>query len=270
MYLRDALVAESFLRLGPTNQVGKGHKERTSALMYFFACCAAFEKHGCPLDLNPDTTPGLRNRRTVEIEYTRVVTVSPVTFGKAVYVNTLGKVATSTIFPEKAISSNFFTVPLKNASRTSTVFEYPKRPAPILSMGEAATGMPWGLDLHQDWKANLPRFSADAVGSTPFTDLAVFVLRDEANENVGSLIDWASSRIASKFGSKVGSYWEAKLTMEKVLARHTENAFQEQAPGSGRFAIPAAGVARLESLTKNQLLQRVKELEARLRTATEP
>ena len=76
------------------------------------------------------------------------------------------------------ISSNFFTVPLKKGSQSAKVYFYPNRPVPVLKLGQVATGITWGISYFEDWIKNLPELLVDVKSSSPFTDLAVFVLKD--------------------------------------------------------------------------------------------
>lgn len=67
------------------------------------------------LDLNPDSLEGKDNRKQVEVEYTKTDLLEK-TRDDFKQVTELGKIDVGGTTPEKRISSNFFTVPLKKAS----------------------------------------------------------------------------------------------------------------------------------------------------------
>ena len=154
-YLNSELVCKSFERLSSQITTGKSHLERTSVLMVFFAVNAACKNLDVDsLDLNPATLQGRNTRKSVELEFTKLVLVGN-THGGIKQVIELGKIDEDGTSPEKRISSNFLTVPLKRASDQTAPYYYPRRPkAPLLKMGPAATGRKWGIDYHDDWMSN--------------------------------------------------------------------------------------------------------------------
>ncbi|HYC79862.1 MAG TPA: hypothetical protein VEC17_02455, partial [Candidatus Binatia bacterium] len=81
--------------------------------MYFCALDAVCKKKGVDaLDLNPNRTEGKDNRKLIELEFAKIALLSrnnDVLF----QVTELGKIQRNGNEPEKRISSNFLTVPLK-------------------------------------------------------------------------------------------------------------------------------------------------------------
>jgi hypothetical protein len=228
LYLNTKLVELSFKRLAPRSTAGKKSLERTSALMYFLAFDAAVKNLDyCPLDLNPRSVEGKNNRNEVELEYVKLVQLKPSEDGQVRHIVTLGRIDKGGNSPEKRISSNFFTVPVKKASEASTVYNYPNRPAPLLKMGLTATDMKWGVDYHDDWETSLPKLLVELKGSSPFTDLAIFVTRnDPLPEGTIKLNDALSYAVHNRFSEKLAIYWVKRMDAEKVFFKHGEYPFQ--------------------------------------------
>src|SRR5690606_35170148 len=170
--------------------------------MYFLAFDAVCKKvDNTLLDLNPDKPNGKNNRKAIELEFTKLVLLDR-SHGQIRQVSELGKVDCKSKDPEKRISSNFLTVPLKRASGQAGNFYYPQRPStPLFKMGPAATGLKWGLKYYEDWMDNLPKLLSEIKDSTPFTDLAIFVFRDASIDAPvsSSLIDVLRPLITARF-----------------------------------------------------------------------
>jgi hypothetical protein len=262
MHLKNDLVSLAFRRLdGPKD--GKTHLERTSAVMYFLAVCASLIKtQQSTLDVNPGTSRGLSNRKALELEYAKLVMLNRAADGQARTVFALGRVTTGGRTPEKAISSNFLTVPVKNASRSSAAYQYPKRPAPLLVIGKVATGETWGIGLHENWRNHLPRFFEELKSNTPFTDMAVFMLRDNSiAPSMGTLQRAVEAAFETRFGPDVSEYWSRKISAEKIFSRHTQDPFHSGDPSSNRFDEGTSGSGDLDALSKKELIERVHRLE---------
>ncbi len=204
--------------------------ERTSSLMYFLAFDAALKNTGqSSLDFNPKKSEGKENRRLIELEFAKLVLLGKID-GIIYQVFELGKICDNPKSPEKRISSNFLTVSLKKASEQSRPFSYPSRPAaPLIEMGESATGFKWGMKLHNDWRQNLPMFFSEIVEPTVFTDLAFFVLRDFSIQSGGPMnyIQALSLLLKEKFTSELSTLWIEKIKKEQVLVKHIINPFTE-------------------------------------------
>lgn len=228
VYLSSHQVSVSFKRLSSRKTNGKTHLERTSVLMYFLAFDAVCKKTELSmLDLDPDKLEGKSNRKAIELEFTKLVLLDRA-YGKIRQVSELGKIDCDSKDPEKRISSNFLTVPLKKASDHNEKFIYPKRPsAPLFKMGASATGLKWGLEYHEDWMNSFPKLLSEIKDSTPFTDLAIFIMRDsviEGNNSV-NLIDSLKQLISKRFSIRVSKFWIERIEKEKVLAKHTSNPY---------------------------------------------
>lgn len=223
-YINSNQVLTSFKRLASRDAEGKLALERTSALMYFLAFDAASKKaeQSC-LDLNPERTTGKNNRKSMEFEFTRLVLIGK-DREKTLQISELGKFSSQKTPPEKRISSNFFTVPLKKASEQAEPFYYPGRPAHLLQMGKAATGIKWGMRFHDDWRENLPKFLVQITGSTAFTDLAFVAVRDEAlpPSATKNYLEALEFLLKERHSSELAGFWIDRLKKEKVWAQISE------------------------------------------------
>lgn len=262
MYFSSDQVSVSFKRLVSRKRNGKTHLERTSCLMYFLAFDAVCKNVGLSrLDLNPEKTEGKNNRKAIELEFTKLVLLDR-NQGKIRQVSELGKIDCTAKDPEKRISSNFLTVPLKKASEQSDPYFYPKRPsAPLIKLGQSATGLKWGIEYHQDWSSNLPKFLSEIKEPTPFTDLAVFVMRDTTiRTGAKNYADALAVAIKERFSSELSQFWIERIEKEKVMVRHISEPFSDT---HQPFAKPSqqVPVSRFESLNRDDLISYIAHLE---------
>lgn len=271
VYLNPKLVEISFNNLAPTTNGGKKHLERTSALMYFLAFDAAVKKlNCCPLDLDPKTINGKTNRDIMSLEFVKFVLLKKSSDHKVRQVSALGQVELGGPEPEKRISSNFFTVPVKKASESAKAYEYPSRPASLLKIGAIATGLKWGIDYHDNWCSNFPKFLTEMKGRTPFTDLAVFIFRNEPlQEGYGNLRETLSRAMYGRFGGDLAAFWSQRMDMEKVFFKHGDDPFRDNHQDALTESTFSAigGVSdreALQSLDKAMLIDRVVYLEGLL------
>jgi|GEM_PF-3823322 len=261
MYLSSEQVSASFKRLSSRKPEGKTHMERTSALMYFLAFDAVSKAKGSsPLDFDPEKNEGKNNRKLIELEFTKLVLLNKAK-GKIVQVSELGKIDNIGKDPEKRISSNFLTVPLKNASDHSTPYSYPKRPAtPLMKLGEAATGLKWGIDYFDKWKVNLPILLSDIKQSTTFTDLAIFIFRDTFFEDgLQEYKEALSSAIKTKFTSQLSEFWSEWIEKEKLFVKHIKSPFSIEHQPFGRNI--TTDQSKYNSLDKDVLINHITYLE---------
>ncbi|MCF8723334.1 hypothetical protein LQ236_001354 [Nitrospina gracilis] len=265
------MIELSFKRLAPISSAGKKPLERTSALMYFLAFDAAVKKLGCcPLDMNPRSIKGKNNRQVMELEFIKLMQLKPSEDKEARHVVVLGKVEKGGTPPEKRISSNFFTVPVKKASESAEACNYPNRPAPLLKMGSAAARIKWGIDYHNDWKTNLPKLLVELKGNTPFTDLAVFVTRnDPIPKDYTKVHEALSFAIRNRFGQDLATFWEKRMDAEKVFVKHCEDPFRSSYSDpltADAFTMECNGSDRaaLKTLDKDVLADRIVYLEGLL------
>lgn len=262
------LVSNAFKRLSSRKREGKTHLERTSAIMYFLAVDAACKELGLPsLDLNPDTLDGKNNRKQVELAFTKLVLVDSSASG-ILQVAELGRIESGGTSPEKRISSNFLTVPLKKASGQMDSYFYPRRPkAPILKMGPASTGMLWGIKYHEDWQNNFPKLLTEIKEPTPHLDLAIFLLRDQPIEAAIPDVETAlKAGLKRRFSIEVAEYFIQKINQETIFARHLGTPFSSQ---YRKFAEKYKNEPTVDSnygkMKKSELVERVMELERLMR-----
>jgi hypothetical protein len=260
MFIKADAVKNSYSRLKSNNQSGKSYQEKTSCLMYFLAFDIFAKKQNINvIDLKPKSI----ERKQLALEYAKLVILGKdPTIGTQQIVE-LGLVERGNKDPEKRISSNFFTVPLKKASNVSEASDYPNRPAPILSLGNIRTGIKWGISYHKDWKTNLPKFLSDISGNTPFTDLAIVLSRN--NQLPDNSADWQKSLINSIneiFSTALSSYWCDKLKDEKRFARHiTNDCFFSKSLESINYSSGSTRRVILRTNNKDELIERVLYLE---------
>lgn len=266
-YLSPELVCKAFKRLSSRNITGKVHLERTSVLMYFLSVDATCKYLGvCDLDLNPDSLEGKNNRKQVELEFTRLVLVGNSHEGLKQVIE-LGKIDKAGISPEKRISSNFFTVPLKKASDQIKPYSYPRRPnAPVLKMGLTATGKKWGVGYHDDCMSNLLVILTAIKSSTPLLDLAVFVCKDCIfSDDFHDLVPALGDQLEKRFTKKMADLWVSRIEKEKVLARHIDIPFVDHYLSFASFYKESPATANCyKKMKKSELINRIHQLESML------
>lgn len=265
-YFSAQQVSSSFKRLSSRKTEGKTHLERTSVLMYFLAFDAVCKKKDTNiLDLDPEKIEGRNNRKAVELEFTRLVLLHR-SYGKIRQVCKLGEIDSHGTDPEKRISSNFLTVPLKRASDQSDPYYYPRRPpAPLFRMGLAATRKKWGLGYHTNWADHLPIFLSEIKDSTQFTDLAIFVLR-ESPISLNDATDYLSaltSLIDGRFSNQLASFLIARIEKEKLFVKHIVQPFADNYEPFVKFP-KGAEENRFGKLERKDLLSYIGYLESTL------
>lgn len=266
MYFSEDQVSLSFKRLASRKRTNgkktKTHLERTSVLMCFLAFDARCEStKTARLDMDPDKPEGKDNREAISREFTKLVLLDP-TPRKIKQVLELGKIAGGGKAPAVRLSSNFLTVPLKKATEQSGAFFYPKRPpsTPMIRLGQAATGLKWGMEYHQDWPTSLPKLLSEVKESTPFTDLAVFVMRDTKLTG-GDYVEALSNAINTRFSDQLAKFWIEKIKKEKLLARHIlENPFSSTHQAFAR-SMQTSQTNSLDTVTRDELLEYISHLE---------
>lgn len=266
MYFSADQVSLSFKRLASRKRADgkktKAHLERTSVLMCFLAFDTRCKVANLTrLDMNPDKPDGKANREAIALEFAKLVLLDP-TPRKIKQVLELGKVSNAGKDPANRLSSNFLTVPLKKATEQSGVFFYPKRPpsAPMIRLGQAATGLKWGMEYHQDWPTSLPKLLSEIKDSTPFTDLAIFVMRDTRLTGP-DYIEALSNAIKERFSSQLAQFWVQRIKNEKVLARHIlVNPFSSTHQAFAR-STQTVSVNRFDTVTRDKLIEHISNLE---------
>lgn len=266
MYFSQEQVFVSFKRLASRKKADgkktKTHLERTSVLMCFLAFDARCRGANLTrLDMNPDKIEGKGNREAIGLEFAKLVLLDP-TPRKIRQVLELGKVSSGGKDPAERLSSNFLTVPLKKATEQSGAFFYPKRPpsAPMIKLGQVATGLKWGMEYHEDWPSSLPKLLSEVRESTPFTDLAIFVMRD-THLTGNDYIEALSIAINERFSSQLAQFWIQRIKNEKVLARHIlENPFSSTHQAFAR-STQTASANRFDGATRDELLEYITHLE---------
>jgi len=187
-------------------------------------------------------------------------------------VSILGEIDENGNTPEKRISSNFFTVPLKKASQISAEFVYPHRPSPVFKMGELSTGLSWGVDYFDEWDKNLPKLLSDTKSRTPFIDLSLFVFRcSEIPSNSKDLWPVLFELIRKRFSNRLSSFWCKRISSEKVFWQKPKDLFQQTfLPALLSFKEQEISISKrrdlLLNLRQDRLIDRILYLEDLLNT----
>ena len=269
MYFAAEQVSVAFDRLsfktGTDGRRRKAPQERTSALMCFLAFDATCKREDLnQLDMDPEKPAAKSNRDFVAVEFAKLVTLEAKD-NNFKQVLELGKIADGGTDPTKRLSSNFFTQPLKKATEQSGVSVYPKRPpaTAIIKLGHAATGLKWGMGYHEDWPISLPKLLSEVKGSTPFTDLAIFVMRDTkltGNNYVDALV----AALNERYSESLSTFWVDMIKKEKIFVRHiVKNALADMHQPFARSAISNL-IDDIKSKTREELLDYILRLEALL------
>jgi hypothetical protein len=263
-YLNPLLVQESFGRLASKSGEGKAHLERTSAVLYFLAFDAACNRtQRFELDFDPDRLEGKNNRKLLELEFAKLVLLDT-EHGQPIQFSEFGKIDAANIAPEKRISANFLTVPLKKATSQSDPYYYPKRPnAPLLKMGAVATQKKWGMARHEDFERNLFIIMSTARSSTPAYDLCVLIFRDSTFPvSQYDIFSGLSEQLEKKFTPDVAALLRKRIDKEKVLIKSEHAAFVEHYSNFVKAIKNNRSVDdRYQSMSKHELIAIIQELE---------
>ncbi len=258
MYISASAVCESFQRLKASVQSGKSFQEKTSSLMYFLAFDVLSKKNG---STTIDFPPKSHSRRDMALEFSRFVLLKKQR-GITQQIAELGVVELGGRDPEKKISSNFYTVPLKKASENPGMSPYPNRPAPLLQLGTISSNCNWSIMLHPNWKSNLPIFLQDVTGNSPFTDLAVLVCRNDQLDDFDDWRDAIFSVLKKKFTAEVAAFWIEKIESEKLFVKHLKNeSFFSAELQTANLCSGASRKVVLRGMKKDDLVNRVLYLE---------
>ena len=238
MFVSDETLRISFGRLTSSNSTGKVGTERTSALMYFLAFDLLVTRvlPGQPacVDLDPDTNKGRYNREMFVAQFMRLVTISQ---EPLLQIQSFGVVTQGSTPPEKRASANFLTTPLKRASQAAEAQAYPKRPAPLLELGQTEANVRWGVRRHPKWRTNFGRFITETRSNTPFIDLAVVVLRDANVADLeGNGADVLKLALQERFSDAVSSLWGRNIANEKMKPHSPPIVYQPAASRALRDA----------------------------------
>lgn len=224
MYLDHTLVLESFKRLRTKSADGKRSKtpmERTSSLMIMLAVDVTAKKYGVQtLDIDFEKPKGKQMRQELALQYSRFVTVNKSEDNRPQSVHELGYVAVGGKDPAQRMSSNFMTTQVVNATKSENPYEYPHRPAPLLHLGKAATGLRYGIQLHPEWQDGVSAHLSDVSSNTPFTDLAMFCMRFNDTLKRPTLTETLCALLKDYFSKDISDFWCAKVRAEKMFAKH--------------------------------------------------
>ena len=223
-FIASTVVLNSFRRLAyvpSSDNATKTSLERTSSLMYFFAFdIVAKRNHVHILDINLDSFDGKNMRSDFILEYARLVQLKKTPTGELQHVAALGNVQIGGKPPEGKIRSNFLSVPVDKASIAQDTYAYPRRPAPLLLLGTVATEKKFGITYHPNCEQNLSLFLTGLKSRIPYTDLAIFLCR---NEQVTADIhsdgkEVLLSIVRSKFSERIANYFVDKIESEKIFS----------------------------------------------------
>lgn len=265
-YINPSQIRTSFAKLATRTVQGKTHSERTSVILYFLAFDATCKRIGSnSLDFDYGKREGKTNRCSMETEFSRLSLVAYHQNG-AFQITEFGKINLERKLPETRISSNFFTVPLKKASTQNTICSYPKRPStPVLNMGRTNTTTSWGITYHPNWRNNLPKLFSKATGSTHFTDLAICVFRDSQMTN-GDIHRDLEILISERFSSELADFWNQRIQKERLLWQPNSTEIFVDCHTNTLHELALQSVNPYELLSKNQLIEKILELEKQIQT----
>lgn len=269
-YLNPTLVSEAFGRLASRNTTGKSHLERTSALMVFLSMDAMYKHFAVDrLNFSPESLEGRSNRKQLELEFTKMVLLEHLG-GCVRQVIELGRIDENGTSPDKRLSSNFLTVPLKKASEQSAPLFYPRRPdAPLLVLGGTSAAEKWSVACHGDWREHVLEVLTCVTSPTPMRDLAVFVCRDcvfDARDT--NLFDALGRKLADRFTANLSGYWRQRIEKERLFAKNFSGPFVDQYISFSKPSVASgARVRQYDRWNKAKLIARIRELESTMGTA---
>jgi hypothetical protein len=266
-YLNPNVVTKSFDRLGSEENRGKTHLERTSAVLYFLAFDAVCKLLDVSiLDLDPDKLDGKNTRKRFELEFTKLVLLGN-DAGTHIQFLEFGKFDTTSSNPEKRVSANFLTVPLKKATTQTDSYYYPRRPkAPLLKLGPIATKKSWGVARHDDFEQNLFIILSTAKSSTPAYDLSILVLRndgfpDHIDDDYLALYD----QLDKRFTQDLASLLKKRIERERLILQQNMPMFVSQFTSFVKTKSTKTDPSQLyQKMSKEELIAKVLELEAEL------
>ncbi len=191
------------------------------------------------LDFDPSKNIGLQHRNLMTLEYSKLVLLCtskrPGMHNQTI---NMGEVVCDKTAPEKRISSNFFTVPLKKASGSAAPLDYPRRKhGPLFKMGKLTPNVTWGIRAHEDWVSSLSSMLAERRTTTPFFDLALFVFRNNSfYEPSPTLADTLCALIGDHYPVDFAEYWQKRIRQETRLRKDSGDFYQ--ASYSNTFSSP--------------------------------
>lgn len=264
MYIHSTVVKDAFLRLKTNNTTaGKRSLERTSSLMVFLAYASMAKKYNREIiDVNFDDPEGQKIRTDLSLEFDRLLRVAS---QKSIV--ELGVVTFGGKGPRERLSSNFLTTHIPSARQQSGAFLYPKRPQPpILVLGKDGTGLTNGIKKSSTWSAGLEAHLADVQSRTPFSDLAIFVLRGKAVVGCGDCIqDVLASELKKLYPAEVAEFWAKKIKAERLFAKYYP-VFGYLADTYGDMLAAMTSPSRraeLKSMSKHDLIELILTLESK-------
>lgn len=271
-YLNPSVVQESFGRLASKTGEGKTHLERTSAILYFLAFDAACQNtQKIALDLDPAKLEGRNNRKQLELEFIKLVLLGT-EYGQPIQFSEFGKVDLTNIAPEKRLSANFLTVPLKKATAQTEPYYYPKRPnSPLLKLGLAATNKKWGISRHGEFEKNFFVIISTARSTTPAYDLAVLVLRDSPfSSSHKDIFSALADQLAKRFTPEVAGFLKKRIDKEKVLVRSKYPPFIDHYSNFIKIENNAGSLDNhYQTASRDELIAKIQKLEATVKELTD-
>lgn len=231
MFLSDSTIENSFEKLQQRVKGGKKGLECTSALMYFLAFDAIIKSRNVkpPIDFDPDSRDGKLFRQLITVYFAKFVRIRKSADSGDLQITNLGIVDKNGTPPEKRISSNFLTVPLKKAAQAKNALGYPQRPAPLLYLGKVGDSFNWGIDYHTGWKIVFMKFIDGRKTRTPFVDLAIIILRDDdLKGSQGNVLDAIYKGLKEKFTTPLAEYWISHIQWENKTTYFPKIELQDQ------------------------------------------
>lgn len=216
MFFNSSLVLQAFKKLRSSG-AGKTGMERTSGLTYFLAFDALAKRESAEvLGFSPTSKKGKENRDRFAELCAEWLSVAQDREGIVSSVDDFGHVALGGKSVATKVSSNFFTVPLKGASEAKDAQRYPRRPSPLLMLGIQNEKEYWGVSKHGDWQKNLDAFLEGRKSTTPWTDMAVVLLRKRKISKGNNFKKAVQAGLHETFTKELADYWSGKIEAETV------------------------------------------------------
>lgn len=208
MYVSGKLLNASFISLKEEVPHSKTGMERTTTLFRFLAfdmLCKELNREEI------DFSPGSADNRKKLIEYYDYIAK----LSDSTEVCNLGEINDKARHGTARIGNDFLTAQLKQANSTKGD-DYPSRPAPILRIGVGTDH--WSIKKHTKWKLNLDKFFEGRKSLSPFTHLAIFLIKSKPILAPSStFIETLKKELSTLFTTELSEFIIEKIDSESVV-----------------------------------------------------